>query len=61
MVKKKKKTRTYIITSDDVLGKETIDPDGSVLGVVTKVHIDKKTLNLKLFYKSWEENSYEKN
>lgn len=29
-----------IITSDDILGKEAIDPDGSVLGVVTKVHID---------------------
>ncbi|HJX50324.1 MAG TPA: PRC-barrel domain-containing protein [Candidatus Nanoarchaeia archaeon] len=29
-----------IITSDDILGKEAIDPDGSILGVVTKVHID---------------------
>jgi len=32
--------RKEIITSDDILGKEAIDPDGSVLGVVTKVHID---------------------
>ncbi len=29
-----------IITSDDILGKEAIDPEGSVLGVVAKVHID---------------------
>ena len=32
-----------IITSDDILGKEAIDPDGSSLGVITKVHIDKKS------------------
>ncbi len=31
-----------IITSDEILGKEAIDPDGSILGVVTKVHIDRK-------------------
>ena len=32
-----------IITCDEILGKEAIGPDGAVLGVVTKVHIDKKT------------------
>lgn len=31
---------TEIITSDDILGKEAIDNDGSILGVVTRVHID---------------------
>ena len=31
---------TEIITSDDILGKEAVDPDGSIIGVVTKVHID---------------------
>jgi len=31
-----------IITSDEILGKEAIDPHGFILGVVTKVHIDKK-------------------
>ena len=31
-----------IITCDEILGKEAIDPNGSVLGVVTKVHIDRK-------------------
>lgn len=31
-----------IITCDEILGKEAIDPDGSILGTVTKVHIDKK-------------------
>ncbi|MEE9525871.1 MAG: PRC-barrel domain-containing protein [Candidatus Woesearchaeota archaeon] len=30
-----------IITSDDILGKDAIDPDGEVLGVITKLHIDK--------------------
>jgi len=31
-----------IITCDEILGKEAIDSNGAVLGVVTKVHIDKK-------------------
>jgi sporulation protein YlmC with PRC-barrel domain len=31
-----------IITSDEILGKEAIDPHGSSLGVITKVHINKK-------------------
>jgi uncharacterized protein YrrD len=34
------------LTSDDILGKEAIDPDGSILGIITKVHIDKKTLKV---------------
>lgn len=32
-----------VITSDEILGIEAVDPDGSVLGVVTKVHIERKT------------------
>lgn len=31
-----------ITTSDDILGKNAIDPDGSVLGIVTKIHIGKQ-------------------
>lgn len=30
-----------IITSDDILGKEAVDPEGEILGVVMKLHIDK--------------------
>lgn len=30
-----------IITSDDILGKEALDTDGEILGVVMKLHIDK--------------------
>ena len=30
-----------IITSDDVLGKEAVDPEGQILGIVMKIHIDK--------------------
>ncbi|XDD50780.1 PRC-barrel domain-containing protein [Leptospira sp. WS92.C1] len=29
------------ITSDDILGKEAIDPEGQILGVVVKLHIDR--------------------
>ena len=32
-----------VITSDDILGKEAIGPDGKVMGVVTKLHIDDRT------------------
>ncbi|MBW2977710.1 PRC-barrel domain-containing protein [Candidatus Woesearchaeota archaeon] len=32
-----------IITSDDILGKDAIDPDGQILGVITKLHIDKNS------------------
>ena len=32
-----------IITSDDILGKETVDAEGEILGVVAKLHIDKST------------------
>jgi sporulation protein YlmC with PRC-barrel domain len=31
-----------VITSDDILGKDAIDPDGQILGVVIKLHIDKE-------------------
>jgi sporulation protein YlmC with PRC-barrel domain len=30
-----------IITGDDILGKEAVDPTGGILGVVTKLHINK--------------------
>ena len=35
-----------IITSDEILGKEAIDPAGSILGIITKVHIDKKKMKV---------------
>ena len=35
-----------IITSDDILGKEAVDPEGTILGVITKVHIDKKSMKV---------------
>jgi sporulation protein YlmC with PRC-barrel domain len=31
---------TTAITSDDVLGRLALDPDGDILGVVTKLHLD---------------------
>lgn len=31
-----------MITSDDILGKEAIDPEGEFLGVVMKLHIDRE-------------------
>ena len=37
---------TSTITCDDILGKEAIDPDGSILGVITTLHIDKKSHRL---------------
>ncbi len=30
-----------LITSDDILGREAIDPEGEILGIVMKLHIDK--------------------
>ena len=38
--RKRKRKKKSIITSDDILGKDAIDPDGSNLGTVIKVHID---------------------
>lgn len=32
-----------IITSDDILGKDVLGKDGGILGLVSKVHINKKT------------------
>jgi sporulation protein YlmC with PRC-barrel domain len=46
MKPKKRKKKLKIITSDDILGKEAVDPEGSILGVVTKVHIDKKNMKV---------------
>lgn len=31
------------ITSDDILGKEAVDPEGEILGVVMQLHLDPKT------------------
>lgn len=31
-----------IITSDDILGKDVVDTEGEVLGVIQKLHIDKQ-------------------
>ena len=35
-------SKKKIITSDDILGKDAVDPDGEVLGVIIKLHIDKE-------------------
>lgn len=32
-----------ITTSDDILGKEAVDPEGHILGIVVKLHIDRKS------------------
>lgn len=34
--------KSSIITSDDILGKEAVDREGSLLGVVIKLHVDNK-------------------
>ena len=34
------------ITAEDILGKDALDPDGTVLGVVTRLHIDKEEKKL---------------
>lgn len=39
-------SKDKIITSDDILGKDAVDPDGQILGVVTKLHINKETKQL---------------
>jgi sporulation protein YlmC with PRC-barrel domain len=38
----KMEAKKSIITSDDILGKDAVDSDGTVLGVVIKLHIDKE-------------------
>ena len=35
-----------IITSDDILGKEAVDSQGSIIGVITKLHIDKESMKI---------------
>jgi len=35
-----------LITSDDILGREAVDPEGSILGVVSKVHIEKSDMKI---------------
>ncbi|MFH1316773.1 MAG: PRC-barrel domain-containing protein [Candidatus Woesearchaeota archaeon] len=42
MSQDKKKT----ITSDDILGKEAVDPEGQILGIVIKLHISKEEKTL---------------
>ena len=36
-------SKRKIITSDDILGREAVDPEGDILGIVMKLHIDKET------------------
>jgi len=36
-------SKRTIITSDDILGREAVDPEGEILGVVMKLHIDKES------------------
>lgn len=36
----KNSTNLKTITSDDILGKEAVDPEGEILGVVVKLHLD---------------------
>lgn len=31
-----------VITSDDILGKEVVDPNGTILGVISKLHISQE-------------------
>ncbi|MBR9691880.1 hypothetical protein GOV06_03770 [Candidatus Woesearchaeota archaeon] len=38
--------RKKTITSDDILGKDAVDLDGEILGVTTKLHIDKDSKKL---------------
>lgn len=39
-------SRKKTITSDDILGKDAVDVEGDVLGVVMKLHVDKKNKKL---------------
>ncbi|MBU0471698.1 MAG: hypothetical protein KKF89_03675 [Nanoarchaeota archaeon] len=32
-----------LITSDDILGKQAVDPDGTILGIVVKLHISNES------------------
>lgn len=38
--------KEYAFTSDDILGKDAVDPDGGILGVIVKLHIDKASQNI---------------
>ena len=38
------KNNKDIVTSDDILGKDVIDPDGTNLGLITQVHIDRNKM-----------------
>ena len=35
-----------IVTSDDILGKEAVGPNGSILGTVIKLHVNSKNKNI---------------
>ena len=32
-----------VVLSDDILGKDALDPEGGVLGVIVKLHVDEET------------------
>jgi sporulation protein YlmC with PRC-barrel domain len=34
------------LTSDDILGKEAVDPEGEILGVVMKLHLDSESKSI---------------
>ena len=34
------------ITTDDILGKDVVDKDGEVIGIVQQIHIDKETKSI---------------
>ena len=40
------KSEKSVITSDDILGKDVIDIEGNSIGIVTIMHIDKKTKSI---------------
>lgn len=37
---------SFVITSDDVLGKSVIDEQGDSIGIITQLHIDKTNKNI---------------
>lgn len=38
------KNNNDIITTDDILGKDVVDPDGTNLGLITQVHMDRNEM-----------------
>lgn len=38
--------RPNFITTDDILGKDVIDKDGAIIGIVQQIHIDKESKSI---------------